>query len=358
MRNTGVRFALLLALLVATSTAGRAQDFDLKSRAYKTHVTRTGTAAGTMLEIGIGARAQAMGGAFVAIADDPSALYWNPAGATEMGAVAVQVSKINWFVDTDLNVLDLVVPLSGTSMALGFHVAIMDYGEAPVRTVFRPEGTGEYYTAKDLAAGLYWAYAITDRISVGLGLKYFYERIWHTSGSTAAVDLSILYKTSLKGLRLGGSISNLGPEFRLDGRDLTRVMDADGRKDIYYNNEQVPVQLKTEKYPLPLLFRFGLAYTYDIGSDYSLTVSTNLNHPSDMTESVDLGMELKVFNVGFLRGGYQGLFEEGSVRGLTLGAGIRYKILGVAIITVDYAWSDWSILTTVNRFSVGISAYY
>ncbi len=357
MRKLATRslFAAVLAAVAFSSALG--QEYDPKNRAYKTDVTRTGTAAGTMLEIGIGARAQAMGGAFVAIANDPSALYWNPAGITEIAGPAIQMSKIDWFVGTTLGNVDVTVPLP-MSMALGFHVAIMDYGEQPVRTVFRPEGTGERYSAKDLVAGIYWAYAITDRISTSVGLKYFYERIWHTSGSTGAVDLSILYKTGLKGLSLGGTISNLGPEFRLDGRDLTRVMDADGRKDVYFNNEQVPVRLKTDKYPLPLLFRFGLAYTMDFGPQNSLTIATNLNHPSDMTESVDLGAEAKLMNIAYLRAGYQGLFEEGSIRGLTLGAGLRYKILGTAIVTIDYAWSDWSILTSVNRFSIGISSYY
>ncbi len=38
--------------------------------------------AGSFLELGIGARAMGMGGAFVSVADDGSAFYWNPAGAS------------------------------------------------------------------------------------------------------------------------------------------------------------------------------------------------------------------------------------------------------------------------------------
>ncbi len=43
-----------------------------------------GNYAGSFLELGIGARAMAMGGAFVAVADDGSAFYWNPAGASQL----------------------------------------------------------------------------------------------------------------------------------------------------------------------------------------------------------------------------------------------------------------------------------
>jgi hypothetical protein len=56
---------MVLFLLLLAASVGRAQD---------------GEYAGSFLEIPVGARALAMGGAFTAIADDGSAFYWNPAG--------------------------------------------------------------------------------------------------------------------------------------------------------------------------------------------------------------------------------------------------------------------------------------
>lgn len=338
---------------------GRAlgQEFDPHHRAYKTDVSRSGTSAGSMLEIGVGARAEALGGAFVSIANDPAALYWNPAGITQIPAISAQFTRLNWFVGTTFNAFDMVVPIAPINWSLGFHLAMLDYGEAPVRTVFRPEGTGEVYSARDMVAGLYMSMAITDRISTGLGAKYFYERIWHEKGSTVAFDLSILYKTPVKGLHLGGTISNFGTEFSLHGRDLTRVMDVDGRKDRFFNNDQVPVNMATDSYPLPLLFRFGISYDWILNAKNSLTVAADANHPSDNTESINLGLEFKTFNSVYLRAGYQSLFERNAVNGLCLGAGFVYRILGQAVITVDYAWSDWSIMESVNRFTIGISGY-
>lgn len=325
--------------------------------AYTTNASRRGSAAAAMLEIGVGARAEAMGGAFTALADDPSALYWNPSGITQINSFSVQFMNAAWLVGSDFNALDLVVPLKMISSALGFHLAMLDYGSNPVRTVFRPEGTGETYDAGDYVAGLYYALDITDRVAVALGLKYFHQQIWHVSGNAMGADLSIIFQTPLKGLRLAGVISNLGSEFGLSGRDLTRVIDVDGRKDQVYNDDNVPIQLATETYALPLLFRFGMAYKWSFNNRTSLQFLGNLNHPSDDVESLDLGIEGQLFSMVYLRAGYHSLFADYAAEGLTLGAGIKYKILGEMTLTFDYSWSDWSALSYVNRFSIGISAY-
>jgi hypothetical protein len=347
----------MFSLVLLMMSASQGQEFNPSDRAYKTDVTRKGTAAGTMLEIGVSARAEALGGAFCSVANDPSALYWNPAGITEMRGIGVQFTQLNWLVDTKFHALDFVVPIPRSSIAVGFHLAMLDYGTAPVRTVVRPEGTGEFYSARDMVAGFYGAMAITDRISTAVGVKYFYERIWHETGNAIAFDLGVFYKTAVKGLHIGGSVANFGPEFRLGGRDLTRVIDSDGRKDTYFNNDQVPVDLKTEAYPLPLLFRFGISYELELNRDNSLRLATDLLHPSFSNESINLGLELKTFKAFYLRAGYQNLFERNAINGLCLGAGLEYRVVGRSTITIDYAWSDWTVLESTNRFTVGISAF-
>ena len=43
-----------------------------------------GTTAGQFLRVGLGARAVGLGGAFSALADDVTAIYWNPAGLAQI----------------------------------------------------------------------------------------------------------------------------------------------------------------------------------------------------------------------------------------------------------------------------------
>jgi len=124
------------------------------------------------------------------------------------------------------------------------------------------------------------------------------------------------------------------------------------------NNDNIAIQYATEKYPLPLLFRVGLAYEWVWNDRNSMLFAGNINHPSNDVETIDLGVEAKFFDLAYLRAGYRSLFADYAADGLTLGGGVRYKILGIANVFVDYAWTDWSVLTSVNRFSVGISGYY
>ncbi|MFA6542771.1 MAG: UPF0164 family protein, partial [Bacteroidota bacterium] len=56
----------------------------LVAQSSGSNVSKTGTTAGTFLEIPVGARAIALGSAYSGIADDASSLYWNPAGAARL----------------------------------------------------------------------------------------------------------------------------------------------------------------------------------------------------------------------------------------------------------------------------------
>src|SRR6187399_1330275 len=50
--------------------------------------------AGAQTFGGIGVRAEGMGGAFVAVADDASAVYWNPAGIATGATFDFQIARV------------------------------------------------------------------------------------------------------------------------------------------------------------------------------------------------------------------------------------------------------------------------
>jgi len=323
-----------------------------KTNPFRTEVDAIGTGALTFLEIGVGARAMGMGGAFVAVANDASATFWNPAGIVWANKVQLEVNHSSWFLDSKVQFISGVIPMPNLNSALALSATTIGFDNQPVRTVDRPTGTGEEYDARDIVVGLTWATALTDRFSFGLSGKYLSSRIWHETASAFALDFGIFYNTSLEGLRLGFSMANFGSGVRYSGRDLDSTLDPD--KDVE-NFDRVPAEYKTNPYPLPILFRAGISYEIGLGDFGSTILAADLLHPSHAPEAINVGLEYGFRNIFFLRGGYQNLFDDSSINGLTFGGGIDYfdNINGFGV-RFDYSWSEWGVLSNTQRFSVGL----
>ena len=264
---------------------------------FETEVSAVGINAATFLEIGVGARAMAMGGSYVAVANDPTALYYNPSGIVWTKGIQVEAMHNEWFVDSDYDFIGLVVPLPFLDSSIGLSLITLGYGEQAVRTVERPEGTGQTYDARDYAIALTWAKALTDRFSFGMSGKFINQRIWNESGNAAAVDLGIFYHTGIQGLRIGFSMSNFGTTIRIKGRDLHSTIDPDDQNQ---NVNRVPVEYRTSSYPLPLIFRAGMSYETRLGAFGSVLITMDVNHPSHAPESINVGAEFGFGNMFFM----------------------------------------------------------
>ena len=103
----------------------------------------------------------------------------------------------------------------------------LDYGEEPVTTVDNPEGTGELYAARDLAVGVSYARALTDRFTIGGTAKLIRQQIYNESANGAAFDLGLRYSTGFRGITIGMAMTNFGSDMTLAGRDLRRRIDID-----------------------------------------------------------------------------------------------------------------------------------
>jgi len=316
---------------------------------YTENVTNVGTSSAAFLEIGVGAYSQAMGGAFTAIANDVTALYWNPAGITQLSEVSLSVNYTEWLAGTAHEYFGVVIPFSGRFSA-GFSVNALNYvDKQPVRTIQLPGGTGEYYSASDMALAATIAATITDKFSFGITAKYILQQLWHESANATAIDVGVLYKTRIEGLQIGTTIANYGSEMQLSGRDLRRAYDAD---EAHYTNDRLNVLFETDQFPLPLLFRFGVAYSFTLMNHHQFTVATDLNHPSNNVESLDMGMEWNYRQLIVGRVGYNSLFDDSSENGLSVGFGLTPRIGNSTRVGFNYAWSQWGLLGNVQRFSI------
>ncbi|MBI5464778.1 MAG: PorV/PorQ family protein, partial [Ignavibacteriales bacterium] len=240
---------------------------------------KTGTTAAQFLKIGVGARALGMGNAQVGLANDLSAIYWNPAGLSRLQVNGeVMFNHANWLADVQYDFAAGLLPM-GDLGTFGFSVISMRVPEDVVRTVDFPEGDGRRWDASSIAFGVSYAKNLTDRFSLGFNFKYVREALWDESASAFAFDVGTLYLSEVPGLTIGASISNFGSKMRLDGRDLYFNSDPDNNIGTGPNN--IPSQYQVGEYDLPLSFRIGLAYNALNMGDLRVTLASDAVHPND-----------------------------------------------------------------------------
>lgn len=334
----------LLVILVLFFTIGVYGQF-------VSDVSKVGIAAAPFLEIGVGARAVGMGCAFVATVDDASALFWNPSGLARLSRPEALLVHTEWLADIRFDFAGLVLPL-GRFGAIGGSIMTLSMDDMMVRTVERPEGTGEYFSAGDVALSLSYAVNLTDRFSIGFTGKYIQQSIWKESASGIGLDIGTIFTTGFYGMRIGAALSNFGTDMSMSGKDLLVYHDIDPNK--LGNNERIFAELKTDSWPLPLNFQAGVAMDVLKGKMRRFTVAADAVHPSDNTESIHLGCEYAMQETFFLRAGYQSLFMRDSEEGLTLGGGLWMRMLRNVQFRMDYAWADFGRLENVQRVSLGL----
>jgi len=153
---------------------------------------KKGTTAAQFLKITPGARSVAMGNAFVAVANDASALYWNPSGIALLNSNQVTISHAEWLADINYEFVGLAIPL-GSFGTVGTAVTVLHMGDMLVTSAEDPEGQiGQTFTARDLAISISYARKLTDKFSIGFNGKYIQQTIFHSSASSYALDVGDL----------------------------------------------------------------------------------------------------------------------------------------------------------------------
>jgi hypothetical protein len=313
---------------------------------------KVGTTAAPFLKIEYGARPVGMGGSFVALANDPSGIYYNPAGIAEIKTTQFMAGYTVWFADLTYNYATFVLPTSRMNLSLWGSFLYSD--DIPVTTVENPEGTGQYCSYIDGVLGLSVSAFLSDRLTVGISGKYIQQKLYNESASTFAVDIGSILRTPLKGARIGMCLANYGGRMQLFGNDL--IVQTDPWPE-YSGNPDVEARLSTESFPLPLAFKLGIALdllgaeeAFLENKNHRITVAVDGIHPNDGEEKVHVGVEYSIYNTLFLRGGYKINYDTQKYTG---GAGMKFSI-GHRTFAVDYAYVDMDVLDATHRISLMI----
>ena len=365
--------ALVAALLGGLPALSAAQTDDQINQDN----TPYGTTAAEFLLFGAGARGTALGTAYSAIATDVSALYYNPAGIALMPRAGAMVGTYDYVADTRYSWGGIAFPFSGGSRSVGIQVGTFGFKDQPVYTAEQPEGTGSVYSVSQTVAGITFAQNFSDRFSAGLTAKGVFDNLGEASGQAFAVDFGTNFHAQLSGhpIRFSFVVSNLGTNLSYSGSAL----ETDAPRDSIPGEDPVPAnpqpsEFRTKDFPLPTIFRVGLAYDLIAGDNNRLTLLSDFNQPNNNAAGFSAGGEwatqrLGGSNFGFaVRGSYSyaaannldpvdpattALSDEENLQGLAFGGGLNYGT-GNFNVGFDYAWKYLGVLGSTNFFSVSL----
>jgi hypothetical protein len=320
--------------------------------------TKKGTVGMKFLDIGVGGRALAMGEAYTAIANDASAIFWNPAGIGNVKSSDVFAGYTKWPADINLYSIAFVkkteLPMLGSS-TVGLAGTLLNTGLMNRTTEFDPDGSlSGTFAYEDYWFGMSYAKYLTDRFCFGTTVKYLHEQIADWKVNSWAVDIGSYYETGFKSIRIGLAILNFGPDLQYkvdndkDGRideDPLDGVDNDGDGLVDEDDKEKAV-------PIPLTFRAGVAMDVFQNEMSRATLVAELAHPSDNAERYQFGGEYWFKDMIAVRAGYKLNMDEG---GFTAGAGLKMPFSGASNFSIDYAYNDWGILNAVHRVSTSIS---
>ena len=314
---------------------------------------KVGTSGAQFLKIGIGARAVAMSEAYVAVANDASAIFWNPAGLVLVEKNDLLLAHTEWMADVGIQAAAFAKTLEGIG-TVGLSFSYLGSGDMDVTTVSEPQGTGETFSYSDFMLGASYARWLTDKFAIGGNLKYVREDFGTSNPITGedikasawGVDIGTLYFTGYKSLRMGMSVQNFGPELAPGGR-VQDYTDYDPELGDYIRDEETGYR----NYHMPLIFRVGLAMDLLDIEDHFVTACVEADHPNDNIERLNMGAEYWLMNLIAFRAGYMARHDSQTV---SFGAGFKFDVSDLGDVRVDYAYSDMGILDGVHRFSMGI----
>lgn len=284
-----------------------------------------GSKGAAFLKLGQGARANGMGESFVAVADDINALYWNPAGIAQIKETQAAFMYSNWLEGIQCNYLAYVHPAPIKDGIMGGAITILDSGSIDkydeVGGLPLAQGT---FDGKDIAILASYAKEMMPNCSLGATLKYIQMKIDGKKSTGLGLDVGCLYQHEVENLTFGITMQNLGPKLKA---------------------------FVSEKNELPLNLKVGGAYKL---LDNALTLSMDVNLPSDNDINFNLGAEYWFKEIIAFRTGYKSLTKnELKTSDLTFGAG--FILPGVTHgtgIEIDYAYSNYDELDVTQRVSM------
>lgn len=306
---------------------------------------RAGISSLQFLKIGVGGRGASLGEAAVAVVNDVSALYWNPAALVYARDDQVMIAHTEWLVELKHDFVGAIYHVSDADV-VGLSLLSLASDDMEITTETRPFGTGTYFKYSDLGVGISYARRMTQQFSFGATIRYVHEQIGDAAIRAVLFDLGTYYHTGLGSTRFGVVVSNFGA----DVRPVGTVRSLDGSTVSSF-----------QSFSPPTIFKLGVAFEALQTESQRITASTQLNHPNDNAENLRLGVEYAWNEWLFVRAGIKRTIGEPMFRrdrksadDFSLGFGVVTD-LQFTTASFDYSFTNFNDLGGVHRISLAVT---
>lgn len=288
-----------------------------------------GTSGAQFLSLGAGARAEGMGQAYVAVADEASAIYWNPAALSRIEAHSASFMHAALEGGVDYEFLGYGQKLGGWG-AVGGGVQYLSQPKID-ETDAAGFALGNTFHPNDFAASLGYAYTfqqpgLLQGTSLGLTGKFIQSTITK-SAQTVGVDLGYLsapFQIWYGDFRVAYAIRNIGGTLRFAQAGDSLPLDLDLGVSWALSGNWLLAADFNEPVNNAAYFCLGGEYRYAINEITSV--------------SGRLGMDSRSFS------------DADGFNGVTFGVGGKFRGWGL-----DYAFAPLGTLGSAHRVSVNVS---
>jgi len=323
-------------------------------------------AAVPFLLITPGARASGMGEAFVSIADDATATYWNPAGlAFQTSQREIALMHSNWLPelapDLFYDYATFVMPFQNLG-TFGVSVTYLNLGKQSITGENSPEVLGEF-SSNEYAISAAFGSHLGENSGIGLNVKYIRSNLASVGAGSEkgdgranafAFDVGFLQKNLLlKGLNFGLNLTNMGPKITYIDAAQADPLPTNLRLGLSYkliNQEYNRLTLVTEFDKLLVAKKDD--GTSDAWYKALVTSWTNDGFSNELDKVIlNFGLEYWYSNLIALRAGRH-IDTPGNVKYFTFGAGLRYHLY-----QFDFGYvsaGEGHPLSNTMRFSLSI----
>lgn len=215
-----------------------------------------GTSNADFLKIGVGARPEAMAGAFSGVADDANAVFFNPAGVSLIDKWSATFMHLIWYNNVNYEFGSIIVPIDNlTNVGIGFNYLSVPSFNSTVNysgIKLLPDAPASYDMAVSINAArnlgnLYTKDFTIGNISIGANLKYIKREILGKAlPSLVLIDIGLIANIT-DNIRVGLTFSDIGQS---TGED------------------NAPVSVK-----------LGLGFNYDFSNEFGIILSSDIIKP-------------------------------------------------------------------------------